>query len=320
MIAPSGLVALGSNKRKKESQALLPKRKVVDDSKGCEEELGDRKVQRTMLDLSNITGEGGSVGRQMWLVKVPPAVYNAWEHVDEGGDLGRLVVKRDAAGEDVLEVQMAGITTQVSGGKKVGLPDYTLKGMRQVTDGLVFSQSAAGLRRGGGASMDATVVRSYNMQPISGQSYQKLMQNRMVAATVKQDYVRRLGDLPQKRPDGQHERHIFDVAVEEDKRRRADHIGAAVGMGGGESMGGKKIKTDRGVLRGRLFEMFGQQERWAFKELNAHLNQPDDHLKGVLREISEMHRSGPHRNQYELKAEYKTGFKNEPASSSDAHG
>lgn len=67
----------GSAKRQKKSQqqALVPRRKVVDDGRGCEEEVGDRKVPRTQLNTEDVPATAGAEGgRQMWLVKVPVSV------------------------------------------------------------------------------------------------------------------------------------------------------------------------------------------------------------------------------------------------------
>jgi hypothetical protein len=50
----------------------------------------------------------------------------------------------------------------------------------------VFSQSKEGEREGGHASLDAVIVRSYTMQPHVGEQYRGLMQNRMVASTIKE--------------------------------------------------------------------------------------------------------------------------------------
>ena len=55
----------------------------------------------------------------------------------------------------------------------------------QVNDTLAFSQSQLGQHEGGHASLDGVVVRSYNMQPqAGGQSYQRLLQTRMVAHSL----------------------------------------------------------------------------------------------------------------------------------------
>lgn len=65
---------------------------------------------------------------------VQPAVANAWEKVAVGGDLGHLVRTTNAAtGEDQLEMRLSGTQTEVEGGKRVALPNYTLKGARQVS-------------------------------------------------------------------------------------------------------------------------------------------------------------------------------------------
>jgi len=294
------------NRKRKSQQPLVPRKRNVDDSKGCEPELGDRKVQRTQLDVSNISSKDGGLGRQAWLVKVPPSVCSAWEKMEEGKELGELLVKKIAdKNEEVLEVRFSGLKAEMSGGKKVALPNYTLRGIRQVNDSLIFNQSKAGLEKGGGVKMHSSVVRAYNMQPVKGTAYRSLMQNRMVAATVKQQYVK--STEPPKKSTDSTQRHIFDLTIENDKRKKAEAVSASLGMAVDMAVqGGKKVKIDRTILRGKLFEFFSLKEQWTLKDLNARLNQPDEHLKLVLKEIADLHRTGLYRNNYELKMEYKS--------------
>jgi TFIIF, beta subunit HTH domain len=89
---------------------------------------------------------------------------------------------------------------------------------------------------------------------------------------------------------GDTDRHIFDIMLEDDRRKKqeAEALAAASASAAGDDgvliaagPGGRKVKADKGELKGMLFQLFARQQRWALKELQARLNQPDDHLKSV---------------------------------------
>ena len=70
----------------------------------------------------------------LYVAHMQPAVWKAWENVEEGGDAGQLVVTKDAKGQDDLHVRLGGKLTEVEGGRKCALPNYSLKNMRVVSD------------------------------------------------------------------------------------------------------------------------------------------------------------------------------------------
>ncbi|CAM9934053.1 unnamed protein product [Chrysoparadoxa australica] len=275
---------------------LKPERKRPEAVQGLEGE-GPRKVARTHLDLENVQSSSES---QMWLVKVPPSVYNAWQEQAEDTEVGELAVRRNHEGNESLEIKMDGRITKVSGGRKVALPDYSLQGQKAVVDSVVFSQSDAGLTQGGGAKIQARIVRSYTMQPQVGGGYRSLVRQRLAGATLKQSYVKGVDQaaVQASHTGGAKRGMAFEADLQERQAAKLANMGDGTG---------KRERLEPSVLRSRLFHMFSQEARWTFKDLNGLLNQPDEHLKSVIKEICEMHRTGPYRNQYELKAEYRTG-------------
>ena len=70
-------------------------------------------------------------------------------------------------------------------------------------------------------------------------------------------------------------------------------------------------------LRSVVFELFAQQPYWAVKDLkaaavaggatHAGTRKAESELRDILREIGEYHRSGDHKNMWELRQEYRQG-------------
>ena len=64
-------------------------------------------------------------------------------------------------------------------------------------------------------------------------------------------------------------------------------------------------RMDESELREHIFHCFESRRFWKLKELNAELQQPQDHLKKMLDELCIHHRKGEHKTQFELKPEFK---------------
>eukprot|EP01084_Bolivina_argentea_P040383 74647_1 len=267
-----------------------------------------RKCPRTELDLSGL-GKSQKEGNQVWLIKVPQTAYAAWVSNEPGEDIGKLVVNASEDGEEQYLVKVIGQNATAQGGRKVALPDYALSSMRPVEDTIVFTQSENGLQRGGGARLEAEVVRAYNMQPCSGDVYRSLMQQRLVAATMKGQHVKQMESKQVVKAQGRmiSDTRAFEVAFKEREDARAMSVGNEE-----PTAAGARERMDGEMLRARLLELFDEQERWTFKDINMYVQQPEEHLKQALRGISELHRKGLYRNHYELKPEFR-GVNKPPA-------
>jgi hypothetical protein len=193
-------------------------------------------------------------------------------------ELGKLVVSQGQNGEELLEVKVAGQVLHGEGGRRIRLPDYTLAGMRESHDTLVFSQSKEGWAKGGGAHIAGEVVRSYNMQPQAGDQYRGLMQQRLVSSTLKDQFVKRIEGhgLLNRQDTHVNQPKSFELAFKERELLKQESAMADVPLATG-----RRERMDPAALRSKLFELFSEKERYFFKDINALLQQPEDHLKQV---------------------------------------
>ncbi len=101
-----------------------------------------------------------------------------------------------------------------------------------------------------------------------------------------------------------------------DARERARGLGMA-----GEASGPPIVGID--AVRTALFEYFSKRTLWSVKDLRyaSGGRLPERETREVLRDIAEYHRTGEHKNMWELKSEFKSAVSSTaPASSSSGGG
>jgi transcription initiation factor TFIIF subunit beta len=89
------------------------------------------------------------------------------------------------------------------------------------------------------------------------------------------------------------------------ERERLQAAAQAAAQQRAEAQLNKAERMEKSSLLTVLFSLFASQERYTLKVLREKTNQPLVWLKQVLAEICDFNSSGPHKDTYELKQEYK---------------
>ncbi|XP_049850742.1 general transcription factor IIF subunit 2-like [Schistocerca gregaria] len=70
----------------------------------------------------------------------------------------------------------------------------------------------------------------------------------------------------------------------------------------------KRVRIASEELLPLIIEAFKRQEKYTFKDLNNEVQQPDSHLKDILKTVCDKTRGEKNREYYTLKPEYKISF------------
>lgn len=211
------------------------------------------------------------IERQVWLVKVPTFLAKHFE---------------DNPARDVGAIKKNGSRTQL---ELTGedLPDdlpqtYNLK-FNRMEDTYVFSEA-----RGGGLAMEGSVVRKIDCAPsLTDPKYLKALKTRTTRLEPKNRTARtrKLGD---------DEAHFLSVDATLIKRSRKEV---------------ERTKRDRipeEELLNMIFELFSKQTHWTLRAIEKETNQPVSYLREQLNRLADKETSGPHKNTYALKPEYRS--------------
>jgi len=68
---------------------------------------------------------------------------------------------------------------------------------------------------------------------------------------------------------------------------------------------GKRVRASREEVLEMLFSAFEKHQYYSLKDLIQLTEQPQVHLKNVLRDVCNYNLKNPHKNMYELKPEYR---------------
>ncbi|CAM9230496.1 unnamed protein product [Discosporangium mesarthrocarpum] len=247
--------------------------------------------------------------------------------MEKGGEVGELIVKtvrrRRGDGtiveEETMLVKFGGMETQFDGGRRAKLPNYHLSGRRDIVDAHTFTRPPAGSigkrrekkrkEEEGNATyftqfwpvaMTSTIKRQYMMQPEVDNRYKTLIQRRLVSNTIKERVTKpvMMEEVYQATRDNMSTKGTaFDQAFHSAQQAKLEARG--------EASKGTRERLDPATLRSRLFELFSRKDHYMVKDLNRELQQPDRHLRETLHQIARMHNTGPFRNHFELKPEFK---------------
>ena len=192
--------------------------------------------------------------------------------------------------------------------------------------------------RTGSVKFWGTVSRTANLQvEREDEQYRALLKDRLVATNITNNrYVKPVeateSVMSKQRPTAvttavsSTKKKTFGDAVLQFGKRRLEAIensgsqgagGAGGGAGGAVGPGGSKkarqFAPDQ-PMRSVIFELFAQSAFWAVKDLkaaavnggaiNAGSRKGESEIRDILREIGEYHRSGDHKNMWELRKEF----------------
>jgi len=244
------------------------------------------------LDLQN-------ANRGVWLVKVPKYIAERWESgaSTASKDVGKLKIARRPNQKPIVSFSLSEeLTKEMPDNKeieqKTAIPkDHTFMvsananqtlAVFSVTSGDPTSETPAPDK----LSLEGKVVQRAECRPINDKTYM----------TLKKDSIRRAiqpkkTTITLKAPVNAYKpiaNHVANVAYEKNKK-----------------LEGKKSRDDKDHVMEMLFALFEKHQYYKINDLVKATKQPVPYLKQILNEICDYNMKNPHRNMWELKAEYR---------------
>ena len=269
----------------------------------------------------------------LWMVRLPNRLASAWEEAPEGALLGTLTftkggggnnggarppAKRAKVGAPPASSSSSSSKISISIDQQMAESDlpvnYTLEAMTKKTPGALhpFTRGADG-----GVTIHGKVSRTASAQVAGGTStdssrYRTLLRNRLLDTTVNSKrFVQPGGDAAQSGPLKAATAAAslgtgFGGSVAQFGKQMLDAKERAKGFGLPEITGPPITGVDG--VRSALFEFFSKRTFWSVKDLRIASGGrlPERETRDVLRDIAEYHRMGEHRNEWELKSEFKS--------------
>jgi hypothetical protein len=263
-----------------------------------------------------------SVGKECWMLRIPPTLAQAFEECPEGTVLGELVFRKGGGPNKIkpsLEVHVAASVASSDHDNQLStLPlQYSLQAMTKKLPTLhPFTRHP-----NGSIQLHGTVTRTANLQVHQDANYRALCKNRILASNV--------------------HNHRFVKPVEANQvmqqtGRRSTNGAAATGgsavknaSGGGfgdavhqfgkrlleaqqnqslniiKSNNKKARFSEDQPLKSVIFQLYQDKPFWTTKDLRAASGgRSETEIKRVLQEIATYHRSGELKNTWELRQEY----------------
>jgi hypothetical protein len=238
----------------------------------------------------------------------------AWDKVPEGTVLGELVFRK--GGKDPRtkittkpELDVHIIPSAMGKGQEVDptLPlHYNLAAMTKKVPTL----HPVTRHPNGSVTLHGTVSRTANLQVahIQDSNYRALCKTRLLETTVnKESFVK----------------PVEANQVVQQSSRAKEGVGPnnsnSAGFGNAVHQYGKRLLeaanaptptkkakfSEDQPTKSVIFELFSQQQYWTVKDLkHASGGRPEAEIRDVLREIGDYHRSGDHKNTWELRKEF----------------
>lgn len=246
--------------------------------------------------------------KECWMLRLPPKLAAAWDRMPEGTVLGELVFRKGGkaangrpAVKPSLDIQVdPNVAAEGEQDSATPLPlQYSLQAMTKKLPTLhPFTR-----RPNGSVHIHGTVTRTGNLQVHQDASYRQLCKTRILQSTVHNSrYVKpvesnQVMQQSNKKTAGKG----FGEAIHKYGKRLLEQANNPAGLGNN-----KKAKfTDDQTTKSVLFELFSQQQYWTVKDLKvATGGRPETEIRDVLREIGDYHRSGDHKNSWELRKEF----------------
>jgi TFIIF, beta subunit HTH domain/TFIIF, beta subunit N-terminus len=267
-----------------------------------------------------------SIGKECWLLRIPPTLAKAFEECPEGTVLGELVFRKGGGPNKVkpsLEVHVAqslASSEQKNDTNQPTLPlQYSLQAMTKKLPTLhPFTRHP-----NGSIQLHGTVTRTANLQVHQDATYRALCKNRILASAVHNNRFVKSVEANQ--------------VIQQTSRRTTTTTAAGGGgsavknKGGGGGFGdavhqfGKRLLeaqqnqslssiksnnkkarfTEDQPLKSIIFQLYQDKPFWTTKDLRAASGgRSETEIKRVLQEIATYHRSGEQKNTWELRQEY----------------
>ena len=249
-----------------------------------------------------------TVPHDCWMIRIPTKLAEAWDQAPEGTVLGELVFTKGgkaANGKPDVKPSFSIEAQPVVDDPTLPL-HYSLQAMTKKIPAMIpFSR-----RANGSVKLHGTISRTANCQvaQITDSNYRQLCKTRLLQTTVNnQRYVK---PVESNQVVSQSSKHTY-------KTIKKDGFGNAVHLYGKRLLeqqqaassnlaNAKRAKFEKDQpTKSVIFQLFSQQHYWTVKDLKvASGGRPESEIRDVLKEIGEYHRTGDHKNTWELRKEF----------------
>ena len=267
------------------------------------------------LDVSSVSDE-------CWILRIPQKLFDTWDNLPEGTDLGELIFTKggvDSSGKKIppkFEVKVAQ-PAETSSASASNLPlNYSLQAMsKKIPRMHPFTRNP----NNGSTKLLGTITRTANLQVEQDSRYKAMIKDRLLASNVTSNRFVKPAEATnaevshqiQARKEGQSFAtavHNIGQKILEAKQERLVQL-----EGGPAKKRSRQFAPDQ-PLKSVIFELFQSKQYWSVKDMKtaaaqggcdeAATKKGEAKMREILREIGEYHRSGDHKNEWELRAEY----------------
>jgi hypothetical protein len=238
------------------------------------------------------------VSKECWMLRVPPKLADAWDKLPEGSVLGELVFRKGGKqnGDIIRPSFDIHVAPPVAESNDTLPLQYSLQAMTKKLPTLhPFTRHS-----NGSVQVHGTITRTANLQVHQDSNYRQLCKKRILESTVHNSRYVKPVESNQVVQNAKRRNHMagFGDAVHHYGKRLLEAANAPTPT--------KKAKfTQDQPTKSVIFQLFSQQVFWTVKDLKvASGGRPETEIRDVLREIGDYHRSGDHKNTWELRKEF----------------
>ena len=272
----------------------------------------------------------GNVDKECWMLRVPPKLAEAWEQVPEGTVLGELVFRKGDKAAKVKPSLEVHVNPDIANHTESAVPASSSTSTTNPPPPLPLQYSIQAMtkklptlhpftrRPNGSIQLHGTVTRTGNLQVHQDESYRQLCKTRILQSTVHNSrYVKPVDSnqvVQQSQKSSSSKK--FGEAIHQYGKRLLEQANQP--LSGANTNSSKKTKfTPDQSTKSIIFQLFSQQAFWTVKDLKlATGGRPETEIRDVLREIGDYHRSGDHKNSWELRKEFQNTSATAPESTS----
>ncbi|KAB0402203.1 hypothetical protein E2I00_020026 [Balaenoptera physalus] len=231
--------------------------------------------------------EGIQQNQRVWLVKLPKYLSQQWSEASGSGEVGKLQIAKNQGKSEIsfiLNKELIDIRGTDGQPAPVVAPrehQLVLQGVRgQVLTALTE-------RAPDQLSLEGTVVHRGECRPALSENYMRLKRRQIEESSKPARTVQKLEKVvtTNYKPVANHQ---YNIEYEKKKKEN-----------------GKRVKADKDQVLTLLFAAFEKHQYYNIKDLVGITMQPVVYLKEILNEIGVRNVKGPHKNTWELKAEYR---------------
>lgn len=237
----------------------------------------------------------------IWLVKVPKYIAQAWKEAPERAELGRLQKTPEGSfkfisNQKVMEQNAAqGSSNHQPGEHKLTLQPITHQRMA------IISQTKTSIANGSTQSTTAPTTTATDKTSLEGDIRFK----GELKPSGDDSYMTLRASLIKKAAQPSRVTVKIDKALASYKPRGASQLAYEAAERKKKEEAKKFIREDKEIVKERLYKAFEKQQYYNIKDLERVTAQPVNYLKEILKDICKHCSTGTHKNMWELKPEYR---------------